>query len=300
MENHTAKQFVLQLGSLASLYLSLSFLLVLIFGIINLAFPDAAEGVWAVESAAGQVRLGIAMTIVFLPTYIILTRLVNKSRRLNPEGSYLVLTKWLIYLSLLIGGAALLIDLVVVINTFLEGEITQRFVLKAASVLLVVGAAFYYYLLDARGHWLKNEKQSIGFGVAGAVIAVVFVILGFTSIEAPTTVREEKLDAVQISDLQNIQWQVQEYLTINGVLPATLADLPNGMLPTAPEDRAAYRYEITEKGFHLCATFTAASDASEMFFASPIMTTDNMTPMIINPDNWEHKEGEWCFERVVR
>ncbi|MEN9922388.1 MAG: hypothetical protein RL097_665, partial [Candidatus Parcubacteria bacterium] len=39
MENHTAKHFVLQLGSLASLYLSLSFLLVLLFGVINLIFP---------------------------------------------------------------------------------------------------------------------------------------------------------------------------------------------------------------------------------------------------------------------
>ena len=43
MENHTAKHFVLQLGSLVSLYLSLSFLIVLIFGVINKMFPDAAD-----------------------------------------------------------------------------------------------------------------------------------------------------------------------------------------------------------------------------------------------------------------
>lgn len=300
MENHTAKQFVLQLGSLASLYLSLSFLLVLIFGIISLAFPDAAEGVWAIESASSQVRLGIAMTIVFLPTYILLTRLVNKSRRLDPQGSYLVLTKWLIYLSLLIGGAALLIDLVVVINTFLEGEITERFVLKAASVLLVVGAAFYYYLLDARGHWLKHEKQSIQFGVAGAVVALAFVIFGFTSIDAPTTVREEKLDAVQITDLQNIQWQVQEYLAINETLPTTLDDMSSAVLPSAPEERPAYRYAVTEKGFQLCATFSTTAAENGMFFGTPAMTGDVKTKQIINPDNWEYQKGEWCFERVVR
>ena len=126
MEHNTAKHFVLQLGSLVSLYLSLTFLLVLLFGAINIIFPDAADYVWEVESAQSQIRIGIAMVIVFFPTYLLITRIVNQARRKEQNGAYLGLTKWLIYLSLLVGGLVLLIDLVVVIMTFLEGEISER------------------------------------------------------------------------------------------------------------------------------------------------------------------------------
>ncbi len=301
MENHTAKNFVLQLGSVVTLYLSLSFLLVLLFGLINLIYPDATEGSWAIDSAASSIRLGIAMTIVFFPTYLILTRLVNKSRRKDAQAKYLGLTKWLIYLSLLVGGLALLIDLVVVIMTFLEGEITQRFIYKASSVLVVVGAAFHYYLLDAKGYWLKQEQKSIFFGIGASILVAASVIFGFTHIAAPTEVREQKLDATQISDLQNIQWRVQDYLTLNGVLPATLADIETQIpVQTAPEGRPAYIYAVTDNGFKLCATFAKASLPDEFSFAGPITVGQEEKGIILNPDNWEHGTGEVCFERVVK
>ncbi len=298
MENHTAKHFVLQLGSLASLYLSLSFLLVLIFGLVNLLFPDAADSVWEAENASSMVRIGIAMTMVFFPTYLTLTRLVNTTRRKDPQGSYLGLTKWLIYLSLLVGGAALLVDLVVVIMTFLEGDITLRFILKAGAVVLVVGAAFYYYLLDARGYWLKNERKSIIFGLGAIAVAATALVFGFANIETPAEVREQKIDETQISDLREIQWRIQDELTLSGRLPATLDELEGGLIPEAPESRPAYVYELTEKGFKLCATFNQASKEGELF-GRPI-TFESSIPTIVNPDNWQHEAGEACFERVVK
>lgn len=300
MENHTAKHFVLQLGSLISLYLSLSFLLVLIFGVVNLLFPDAADTIWQVESASSQVRIGIAMVIVFFPTYLILTRLVNSTRRKEGESSYLGLTKWLIYLSLLIGGAALLVDLVVVINTFLEGEITQRFILKAVSVLVVIGAAFHYYLLDARGYWLKREDRSIMFGVGALLVVCTALGYGFANIQTPAAVREHKIDQTQITDLQIIQGQVQNYLVMNESLPAALDDLMSEIVPTAPEGRTAYKYELTEKGFHLCATFVTESQKGEYsyYYEQPLSVPVEKT-IIMNPDNWEYHSGEVCFERVV-
>jgi hypothetical protein len=226
---------------------------------------------------------------------------VNKSRRRNNEHSYLSLTKWLIYLSLLIGGVALLIDLVVVINTFLNGEITARFIYKALAVLIVIGAAFYYYLLDARGFWIKNEKKSITYGAVAAAIVLLAVILGFMNIKAPADVREQKLDQTQITDLQQIQWQIQDHLILNGSLPESLDNLTESSkvpLPSAPEEREAYRYELTEQGFQLCATFAAASRSDEFLYSRPFAPT-NEAPTILNPDNWEHGEGEVCFERVV-
>jgi len=296
MENHTAKHFVLQLGSLVSLYLSVSFLLVLLFGIINIMFPDAAEGYWAIESASSSIRLGIAMVVVFFPTYLILTRIVNTARRTANAGTYLGLTKWLIYLSLLIGGVVLLGDLVAVIMGFLEGELTVRFFLKALAVLIVVGAAFYYYLLDAKGYWMKEEQKSMIFAGLMGVVVGASVIFGFMNIETPAEVREGRLDAQQLTDLQNIQYQVESYLALNNAVPEKLGDLEMGeSLPVAAEEREPYTYEKTANGFKLCATFAKASDPNEMGWA-PVF---DETAAIKNRDNWTHSEGRYCFERVV-
>jgi hypothetical protein len=299
MENHTAKHFVLQLGSLVSLYLSVSFLIVLLFGLINLLYPDATEGYWGAESAASSVRLGIAMVIVFLPTYFILTRLVNKNRRTEASSTYLGLTKWLIYLSLLIGGIVLLSDLVAVIMAFLEGEITERFLLKAGVVLITVGAAFHYYFLDARGYWLKNEQRSIIYASIVGLVALLAVGFGFSYIETPTEVREQKLDQAQINDLQEIQYQIESYISLSQVAPISLEVLAekNGVpiLTTAPEEREAYTYEVTENGFRLCATFAYASNPDE--FVTIGFIDENA--LIKNRDNWTHGEGRHCFERIV-
>lgn len=298
MENHTAKHFVLQLGSLVSLYLSLGFLLTLLLSIINIMFPDAIDNYWAIESAHSSVRIGIAMVLVFFPTYLLLTRTVNKMRRSEAGGAYLVLTKWLVYLSLLIGGGVLLGDLVAVIMTFLEGEITQRFILKALAVFVVVGAAFYYYLLDAKGFWLKNERKSVLFAF-GAIVAVLISLgLGFTNIETPAAVREQKLDATQVSDLQQIQWRVQDYAMTNAVLPDSLDKLAEPAIPAAPENRPAYRYNVTGEGFELCATFAQPSSDSENFmYQTSVVPEAKM--MVKNPDNWQHGTGEVCFKRIV-
>jgi type II secretory pathway pseudopilin PulG len=297
MENHTAKHFVLQLSSLVFLYLSLSFLVVLAFGIINILHPDAANGVWETEAAVSSVRVGIAVLIVFFPAYLVVTRIVNKLRRDSATGSYLSLTKWLIYLSLLIGGGVLLGDLAVVVMTFLEGEITQRFVLKAATVLVVVGAAFHYYILDARGFWMKNEEKSILYAVGAIFVVLAALAFGFTKIDTPNSVREQKLDERQIEDLRMIQNAVQQYYYLNTSVPNTLEEIATiGTIPTAPEGRADYRYNKTEKGFELCATFTEDSMPGRYtdYYNVPVEKGT-----ILNSENWQHKTGEVCFERVI-
>lgn len=294
MENN-AKHFVLQLGSLASLYLTLSFLITLLFGIITLLYPDAdvnSFGNYEVESANSTIRLGIAMVVVFLPTYLLLTRTVNVTRRVSGIN-YTGITKWLIYLSLLIGGGVLLGDLVAVIMTFLEGDIPFRFILKALTIFILVGGAFYYYLLDAKGYWLTHESEAKLFAAVAIVIAVAAVIFGFTRIDTPSTLRDSRIDQSQISDLRQIQSAVEEHYLLHKALPATLADIKTVNLPTAPEGRAAYTYAVTEQGFKLCATFATKSgqDSTAPYYADKTLIT--------NPESWQHDKGNYCFERVI-
>ncbi len=298
MENNTAKHFVLQLGSIITLYLSVSFLLVLLFSVINLVVLDATEGYWAIESNSSSVRLGIAFLIVFFPAYLFLTRKVNVVRRKETNASYLGITKWLMYLSLLVGGGVLLGDMVAIILAFLEGDLTTRFILKALVLLVVVGAAFFYYLQDARGYWITKEKQSLLFAQGMTLVVVASLIVGFLYTETPSEVREMRLDETQIQDLQQIQWRVEEALRVSSTsLPVSIAELYGDFdAPQAPEDRPAYSYEVTAEGFNLCATFSRDSQTEDEMFRP---TFDEAMP-IKNADNWQYKGGRYCFERVVR
>ncbi|MCA9360846.1 hypothetical protein KC730_03060 [Candidatus Kaiserbacteria bacterium] len=293
MENNTAKHFVLQLGSLASLYLSLSFFIVLVFGLINMAMPDAADNVWDISRAEEGIKIGIAMVVVFFPTYLWLTRTVNNNRRKSSDHAYLGLTKWLIYLSLLVGGAVLLGDLVAVIMFFLEGDITTRFILKALSVLVIIGAAFQYYLMDVRGHWMQNEKKSVLFGYIAGAIALVVVGLGVMQIQSPSDAREIKIDNQMIGDLQDMQWRIEDYYRTNNSLPESINEIYGQFTaPTAPEGREAYTFEVTgEKTYKICATFAKDVDLGRNnSYAYPVFEKNN---------NWDYKAGHWCFEREI-
>ncbi len=294
MEN-TAKQFALQLGALISLYISITSLVILVFSIINLFIPDAAAGAWEAESAMSSIRLSIATIIVFFPVYLWLTRTINRGRR---EGGshYLVLTKWLIYLSLLLGGLILLGNAVTTIYTFLNGEVTLRFLLKAFALFDIVGAAFLYYTLDARGYWQKEEQTSLYFGYLVIAFVVGAVIVGFLNIQTPQTVRETRIDDRQISDLDQIQWKVLESFQLNGALPATLEEAYGALpIPQAPDGRPDYQYMLTNNGFALCATFAEASKQTSSVYPY----YDERMP-IQNPYSWDHPAGEYCFERAVQ
>lgn len=292
MNNQTPMHFVLQLGAVISLYLSVSFLLVLIFGLVNLVFPDTSEGYYALESATSGIKLGLAMVLVFAPTYFFLTRRVNKIRRQSPSNTYLTLTKWLLYLSLLVGVGALLIDFVTVIMSFLDGELTTRFILKAAAVLLVIGAASYYYLLDAKGYWLKNEMKSVVYGIIAAIFAVIIVGYGFTKIETPEVAREVKIDNRIVVDLQDMQWRIEEFERANEQLPQSIADIYGTFpVPVAPEGRTAYMYEVSgDMSYKLCGDFAQNSYVGSDPVARPVFEKNY---------DWNYQAGEFCFNRVI-
>lgn len=296
MDTHVAKQFALQSGSLITLYISITSLLALIFGMITLWLPDQAAGVYEAEGAANSIRFASAALIVFFPTYLILTRLVNQSRR-RKDSKYLGLTKWLIYLSLLLAGLILLGNLAVTIYTFLNGELTMRFFLKAASLFDVIGVAFLYYFLDARGYWEKNEKMSLLFAGVVTVAVLAALVIGWSMIDTPGQAREGRLDARQVRDLQDMQWRIEEYWRLNEILPTNLNEAYGSFeVPTAPTDREPYSYERRLDGFSLCATFAYESSRSELPYARPYFD-DNA--FVRNAYSWDYSAGRYCFERTL-
>ncbi len=299
MENtNTARNFALQLGSLVALYASLSAIIMLAFGVITLLQPDPQSMYYEYQSAQSGIRFGIALLIVFFPTYVVLTRFVNSIRR-KETGTYLTLTKWLVYLSLLVGGCILLGDAVSVILAYLNGEITVRFILKAASMLIVIGGAFFYYIKDAQGYWLTHEKESKLYGLCTSVVVCAILILGFTQSDSPTEIRELASDEKQTQDLMDMEWRITDHYNLNKALPQTTGELYVGVEePKAPEGRNAYKYIIVDEDtYQLCATYAFSSERVN----GKIETQPMATEAIKNPySTWDHTSGETCFERTAK
>lgn len=292
MNKQTPKHFAMQLGALAALYTSLTALLVIIFSLISLKFPDDSF-VDMVSSTQEGMRMAFATLIVFFPAYIVLTRITNQTRRKESGGDYTPLARWLIYLSLLVAGGVLLGDLVTLINEFLNGEITVRFLLKAASLFVVISLAFCYYLLDIRGYFTKRKGQAVYFAIGAVILVVATLICAVINMDSPTKVREMRIDSNQISDLQTIEWRVQDYYSLNDELPNTLtAAFGEIEVPAAPKDREEYTYQVTGSStYELCANFAYASESDERYVS--------VTPVSKETVTWEHKAGHWCFVRVV-
>lgn len=291
-----AKSFILQLASLVTLFVSLPAFIVLLFSLINLQFPDAAESVWETASSHDSIRYTIAVLVIFFPAYLVTTRFVNQARRKEGE-LYHTLTKWLIYLALLVGGLVMLGDLATVVYTFLNGELTTRFLLKALALLFIIGAAFYYYALDAKDYWQERAKQSIQIGLVTLVIVFSAAVYGFSSVEAPGAVREMRIDEEQLVDLQDMQWRIETYYQETSSFPASLEDVYTDFpLPIAPESREAYSYRITGANtYELCATFAAATPESQRSITKPIAEPG----INLNNYNWEHSAGLKCFTRTA-
>ena len=301
MQHHTPKHFVLQLGALLSLYVSLGALLVLLFSLINIMFPDAADSAWVTESARDAVRGAIATLLVVFPSYLVLTRVTNQARRHETGGTYTALARWLIYLSLLVGGGVIAADLVTLIVFFLHGELTVRFVLKVLVLLFVVGATVTYYVLDIRGYFIERARRSLVCGAVASALVLATIVIGFLNIDTPAEVREARIDEQQLDDLREIQWRVEDYLRVNEAVPTSLSEVYDvEATPSAPPERSVYRYEVTADGFQLCAEFARSSTDSSFSQVRPLAPDrDLQYPYILNPNSWEHEAGDWCFERTI-
>jgi len=294
----TPKDFFLYFATMVGLYVSVYSLIALLFEYIKILFPDALDTYG--DPYSSSVRFAIASLIIVFPIYLVLTRIVNTYLRKNPEKRDVGIRKWLIYLTLFVAGVAIVIDLVTLVNTFLGGEITTRFILKVMSVLAVVGAVFGYYWQDLRGKWEKDEKLSKRIGVISAVLVLLVVVGGFFIIGTPGEQRLIRFDQQKVSDLQNIQHQVITFWQQKEKLPGKLEDLEDPLigfiLPKDPQTEEAYLYKVkSSRTFELCASFNKESIGKYISSETPFYVKRSG----IDDENWNHGIGDTCFERTV-
>lgn len=291
------KDFFLYLGSIVALYGASISLLNLLFDVINAAFPDVLN--YNPDAFSSSIRLSIATLVIFFPAYLVLSKFLNKDMKSHPEKRNLGVRKWLIYLTLFISGLVVATDLIVLINTFLSGEITLRFLLKVSSVLIVADLIFGYYFYDLRDKWKEKKKFLKIFTFAVSLFVLASIVFAFVIVGSPKTQRLRRIDSQKVSDLQNIQWQIINYWQQKTKLPASLDDLKDPLsgfvLPQDPEGKI-YSYEVVGKySFILCADFNL--DASAQIGKGNIKSVP--APYDYQSENWSHGIGNQCFDRVI-
>lgn len=267
----------------------------MIFHFINRWFPDpVTQAVPWRESVTWQ----MASIAVAFPIYVLVMRSVLREAK-DPERLQSGVRKWLTYIALFITAATMICDLIAFLNGFLGGELTSRFVLKAATVMSICGAIFAWYFGFLRSSRASQPAHRASRTTAFAIVATAAVTMtfcsGFFLTGSPSHQRHGEADSRRVADLRRIAASVNLWHNrartdqSMSALPSTLDALnANGLLAQHlkdPETGQPYSYQ-PQSGtqYELCANFAAP-------------TSENVSASFQPPaDFWRHGEGRVCFD----
>ncbi len=153
----SAFEAFLYLVLFSTLYASAFHLGALVFQLVDRAFPDPAEAEWVTGRSREAIRWAVSTLVVAFPVFLYVSSRVSRRLRLDPSKRASKIRKWLTYVTLFLAACVLIGDVTSLVYRFLGGELTTRFVLKAATVGAIAGSIFGYYLWDLRRD--EEEKE---------------------------------------------------------------------------------------------------------------------------------------------
>lgn len=302
MENKlkmTPWDFFMHLLGFAMLYASVVSFLTLLFQYINVLFPDKLNFYYT--AILNSIRVSTAILVVVFIVFLLINWLLEKDFKKNSAKRDLKFRKWLIYFTLFVAAVTIVIDLITLVYNFYSGELSTRFYLKIAIVLLVAAGVFGYYFWDLKR--LSDKKYNLPKILAWvtAVVVLASTVGGFFIVGSPVTQRMRRFDDQRISNLQTIQNEVVNYWQQKEKLPEKLSDLKNSISgfnpPVDPETAQTYEYITKEPlSFDLCADFKTKGMGGKYFveMAEPVSTYQGPYQQ-----NWDHGIGRVCFSRTI-
>ncbi len=139
-----------------TLYLSAWHLGSLLFDLIEIALPDAADPDYRVQGLARSMRWSVATLLVAFPVFAFMAQRIGREVARDASRRLSAVRRWLTYLTLFIAAAVLIGDLITLVYNLLGGELSLRFVLKVLVAGVISGAIFAWYLADLR----KEEREA--------------------------------------------------------------------------------------------------------------------------------------------
>ncbi len=266
-QNHAAKfAFFYLLSLIALIFMALSTGMI-IFQIINKYVPDILNE-YSGRYSDDALRFAISAIIISTPIFYLTTRQIHKnlfSGDLDKESG---VRKWLTYFVLLITSVIMIGWLIGIVNSFLSGELTLKFILKALTAIGIAAIIFSFYLYDIKRDNVKGKKDNIiriYFYVTLTIVIVSFIASLFV-VESPMETRKEKLDQKIMNDFSMLESEISRYYNEHNVLPESLDIAQNeyGLLKdeTLQNEVTGEKYEykiVDEKNYELCTTFYSSN-----------------------------------------
>jgi hypothetical protein len=329
-----ALDLFLYLGIAISLIMTVSNLLQIIFAAIALKFPDVLTYAGYNDGTQSDVRLAIASLVVMFPIYVGLSWHVSLNIKKFLFKQDISVRKIMIYCTLFASILTLAGTLVYAIYTYLGGEISVVFELKAASVIIVALSLFGYYYYALKRDYAKPTIVPVVITVLATVIVAASVVWSVSVIGTPAEMRAKKFDSTRLSDISRIQQELFNRLQTTDKLPLSLTELDNAFqgyqVPVDPLTKESYTYKIVQQPvikmnyttnrkemtsqavFELCATFDTVrkvDSRGQSIVATPTKGDITATDAIYSASNyyyegdqspfWNHDKGETCFKRII-
>lgn len=264
-----------------------------IFQVINKKVPDLINNYGGYSDEA--MKIAISFLIIASPLFYWMTMKIRRALKSKELAAEAAVRRWLTYFILFVSAVVVLVWMILTLNSFLNGELTTKFILKALTVLAIAGTIFSYYFYDIKqGASFKKMIQKIYFG-ASLVLIVGALVLAFVYVETPKETRNRKQDQNITADLSSIEAGINGYYNSNKKLPAGLNDIVNMTDYYVSEENIKdevsgkiYEYRVIDaKNYELCADFKLdskkLSEENRRFFDK----------------RWDHDAGHYCFAKKV-
>jgi len=295
-QNNAAKYaFFYMLSLVALIFMALSAGMI-IFQIINKNIIDIInqyQGRYSPE----QLKFAISALIISAPIFYITVWQIFKNLASGALKKDSGIRKWLTYLILFISSVVMLGWLIGTVNSFLDGDLTVKFILKSITAIGIAAAVFTFYFYDIRREEVDNKKNNIIriylFGSLVLVIAIFTASLFF--VESPTETRNRKIDNAILEDFNIIDGAITTYYDENGQIPMDFAVLKEDFSYLSdndfknPVNGEKYEYKIMgENKYELCTAFMSSNK------------DENADQNDYYKDRWPHEAGYQCLSQKAR
>jgi hypothetical protein len=153
------RDFFLYLLATVALYISAIGAIAVISGLADFWFPEALD---RGTLSAGPLRFGLSMLIVAFPIFLYVNRVTLKKVRTEEVEAGATMRAGFTYFTLFVIAVTALVDLMVIVKVYLNGELTPRFLMKAVGVLAIVGLVYRYYQNDLRASSDESPGPPLG------------------------------------------------------------------------------------------------------------------------------------------
>lgn len=264
----------------------------IIFDIINKTIADV-NGYFGDSG----LKFGISALIIATPIYYILMWQINKQLRSGQLPKDSGVRRWLTYFILFVTSVVVIGWLIGIINSFLNGDLTTKFILKAITVLVISAIIFTYYLYDIKRDNFAKNKVVGWYGYGSLVLVVAIFVCAFFFVESPTEARNRVHDQNVIQSFNSIDSAVNSYYIDNEKLPVdlqvliaeqkyylTAVDIKNSL-----NDQVYIYSVVNDKTYKLCADFKSSTFDQD----------NNSEFRYMYDKRWSHDVGYQCIEQEV-